>query len=325
MLNRHVSQSVETFRGTHTQSIYSFDGGRQVERASASDSSVGPTLREREFGWSGNVSGIRAGRDQGEIRREWEFERQFQTLGYKSLQPSALLVNHPDPPTYDAVMRASSSENPKQEAGNQSVIPSSPSESINLRSCSNPEESLSGFQSTQVSHRRNVNGQQALRRRRYNSLKSVIRRSSSILKGKTSAVIDPAAHEHITRRESWTSDTDEYLYTVCKSVDHLKSTGTNTLTEEEEVLDDFVTLDEHMGSAFNGEEGRQSRVRGLVRHLSRRLTIEDRSQRRKDDEECEGRLTLSHQMVGSASPFPVRPPLVGFERLSVSETRRTMS
>ncbi|EGG06576.1 uncharacterized protein MELLADRAFT_106504 [Melampsora larici-populina 98AG31] len=281
-----------------TESIYSFDNSYPLKAATE----PWTTFREREFGWSGNVSGIRAGKDDDAIAQNLKFERPPQNSRGPGSQVSSLGFNdEKDQWEYVKLRKNRSTGENGKALGSRNRRPT-PSERIDSNIQSNLRDSASGFKSTQpIHHEDDCQGKKS-QPFRSRSCHGARRKSENNEKGSRSTKLD-IPHNSNSKRKSWLSDTDEDLYDMSRNVEDL------------ELSTHFITNCNRRQTT--GVRDSSPGVGRIFKHLSRRLTMDDKSKRRKAPMPSEGGMYLSHQMVGASSPYPVRPPLPGFDRLSL--------
>ncbi|KAH9815199.1 hypothetical protein DFH28DRAFT_276231 [Melampsora americana] len=300
-----------------TESIYSVDSPDPLKAVPESWMS----LREREFGWSGNVSGIRAGEEEKVMNRELEFERMLrpktEVLG---VAVGVGLNEEEDLGDYVKLRKPEWSE----ENGRGMVSGNRRRRRRRVRSNESklqidPRELTSGFKSTQPTRYLEEHHQaypsQHFRSRSCHGTSRELRKTE---KGSQFKPFDLSANETSnSKRKSWLSDKDEELYERSREV------------KDEKLESKFEMNEKRLRKKRIGiTNERNSEVEKVFKRFSRRLTIDDRSyrsrSRRKEEEEIkleiEGGLYLSHQMVGPSSPYPIRPPLPGFDRLSIMES-----
>lgn len=288
-----------------TDSIYSFDNSHPLEAATQSRT----TFREREFGWSGNVSGIRASEDEDATARRLQFDSQLQNSREPESQFSSLGFSDEEDQWEHVKFRNNRSTGENGKASRSRNRRSTPSKRFDTKIRPNLRESASGFQSTQPTHHEDAYQGKESRHIRSRSCHGAKRKSGNIEKGSRSVRLDiPHKDTSNSKRKSWLSDTDEDLYDMSRNVEDLKF-STHIITNCNR-------------RQRTGVRESSPGVGRIVQRLSRRFTIDDNSYKRKAVQEVpfEGGMYLSHQMVGSSSPYPVRPPLLGFDRLSLMET-----
>ncbi|PLW19150.1 hypothetical protein PCANC_16162 [Puccinia coronata f. sp. avenae] len=247
------------------------------------------TPEEREFGWSGNLSGIR-GLSEQQARRILHFEN--------SLRQHLETKNSED--SMDQEQRAGS----RIEFENiNSTIFEEPFEVIGARHCRTictrnplspcilkPRASLPDYQRLASSR---LNRSLRLSRSQSSSLRfRSIRRKS--------------------RQNSWSSESDEFFYLIAK--EKIANSDPSYMRWETSVNDSQI---EHQDSEVNLKMSKpKAGLLSLLRKVGKALVsptpsrcIREGSQDTSCSEDTENLCYLSHEMIGSASPFPMRPPL----------------
>lgn len=301
-----------------TESIYSFEGA-QPSPIEYLDS----TRREHDFGWSANVSGIRAGRDKRRIRREEEFERQFEKTRSRSPQlPSYSEQGDKQIGNWKELENEQATSTRRQASQRHSTF----LEPSPLKTCLDRKDSGgAGLQASKVckSTNRKPKRRGHLRSESWNDCGVRLTKPNN---EKLHHIVGLANEDKVSVRKSWMNKTDEVLYALSRRSNHPKSHPDQMMMEAKSKRMSGLPAKNPQatsGSTSSGEEEAKPALRKLVKRLSRRFTMEDKYRTRVSEEGDGdgGGVILSHQMVGSASPYPVRPPLPGFVKLSISDSK----
>ncbi|EFP80486.1 uncharacterized protein PGTG_06442 [Puccinia graminis f. sp. tritici CRL 75-36-700-3] len=266
------------------------------------------TPEEREFGWNGSLSGVR-GLSEQQARRILHFENSLR---------QRLEIDRTEDHERDAT---SGNEFGKLTSGTTNE----PLEVVAARHC-RATCTRNPFSPCILKPRASLPEYQRLASSRLNRSLRISSSQSSFLRFKS-------IKRSKSEESSWSSESDEFSYLIAR-----EKIGNSDQTS----LSDSYTRSP--GSGANLERSHtKTGLRGIIRKLGGALSLNTSRCHRKahpDDkfpEDGSYLCHLSHDMVGSASPFPMRPPLylgsnhpstslngewIGVSRKVVSESNR---